>query len=198
MSISSIQNNQHIPHQLSQTGNKNQLRTVADGDNDRGIEKSQQGVSGTLGNTIQQTLSQLGLGQTSNNSNDPQALQSFIQNLFSAIQAQQATNTTSQAKDSDGDNDGSGTASSTEGDGGRGGQLQAGIQSLIQQLATSTNTSGTNSSLSSLEQSFQNLVSSEAGGTTATTSSTLSSFLQSLSQNLQGSGAVGNLIDTKG
>lgn len=115
-----------------------------------------------------------------------------MHDLFAAMHAQGAQNTTASAgTDSDGDNDGS-SASAAQGVGGgrhyHGGlsKMENGLQNIIQQLSTGDSSSATgtsNSSVSALQQDFQNLMTAMGGSTSNQAS--LSDFLKSIATNLQ-------------
>jgi hypothetical protein len=93
---------------------------------------------------------------------------------------------------------------STAGQGPHGGpgNIEADLQSLIQQLSSPSSSSGSgtataastgSSALSDLEQSFQNLLNTlgVSGG-----DASLNRFLQALQSNLQGVSPPGNLVNT--
>jgi len=201
--------------QLNQAGNTNQSCSAG---NSNGVSASNNvdpmsAPGGRLLQAISAALSQIGVGsnQTSSTSTisdsssssaqDPtQALASFMQDLMAALQSQSSTQGT--GTDGDGDNDRSG---SVRAGGGHHSNIQADLQSLIQQLSasngssssTSTTTSTTGSSsdtLSSLEQSFQNLVDSLGG---SGGSAGLGNFLQAFADNMQNASAVGNVVKTQ-
>ena len=184
MSVSGIQNNPYIP-QITQTGNANQTGGVGgDGDNDGSAARA---GGGRFASAIMQTLSQAGISTGSSAQNPQQALQSFMQSLFAAMQSQAA------GTGSDGDNNGNGSSSVSaagmHGKGGGIGKIEAGLQNLIQQLSSSGSSSS--SAGAALQQSFQNLAGTQG-------STTLTGFLQSLAQNLQGAGTTGNVVNTLG
>lgn len=198
-----------------------------DGDNDGSRVSSASGRGGKFASAITQALAQLGVsapsaGSTSGTSGassaqDPkQALTSFMQNLFAALQSQNGTPAAASSGSASGtsasgagantsvDGTTTGAAAATTGHGhhhhGGGGmsKLESGLQSLSQQLSSSSGqtTSGgpSNPSLDALQQSFNNLLSADgASGSNAT----LNAFLQSLSQSLHGAPTTGNVVTTK-
>lgn len=194
--------------QLNQLNATNQSNGTGNGvaraDNDGDVDGPSRS-GGKLLQAISAALSQIGVGGTqtsstsgnasSSSSQDPaQALASFMQDLMAALQAQHGSQGGS---NSDGDNDGSGSVRHA---GGQRPNIQADLQSLIQQLSTSNNTTSTagtagggssNDTLSSLQQSFQNLVNSFGG---STDSAGLGAFLQAFAGNMQDAGALGNVV----
>jgi hypothetical protein len=192
----------------------------SDGDNDGSRGARGIGKGGAFSSAIMQALSQIGVtgvsstsstsgsgstatstsgtssdgttGSTSASGTDPQqALQTFMHDLFAALHAQGAQNTTAgTGTDSDGDNDGSGASSASGTGGGRhyhGGlsKIENSLQNLIQQLSstdTSSTASASGSTDSALQQDFQNLITA-MGGTGNQAS--LSDFLKSIATNLQ-------------
>jgi hypothetical protein len=192
----------------------------SDGDNDGSRGARGIGKGGAFASAIMQALSQMGVtgassasstsgsgtstttstdstaadGTATASGTDPQqALQTFMHDLFAAMHAQGAQNTTaSTGTDSDGDSSG---ASSAQGVGGgrhyHGGlsKMENGLQNIIQQLSTAdtsstASSSGTSSSaVSALQQDFQSLMTS-MGGSTGNQAS-LSDFLKSIATNLQ-------------
>ncbi len=175
MSISGIQNTPSIP-QISQTGSTNQASVAGGGKHD-GSGGHVRGGS-RFASAITQTLSQAGIS-TASSAQNPQALQSFMQNLFAAMQPQTA------GTGSHGSGSSSASAAGLPGQGGGIGKIEAGLQNLTQQLSSSGSSSG--STDAALQQSFQNL---------AGTGANLTTFLQSLAQNLQGAGTTGNVVNT--
>jgi hypothetical protein len=191
--------------QLNQLNGTNQANNAGNGvarsdnDADGGAAPA---AGGKLFQAIGAALSQIGVGgsqasSTGGNaatSQDPaQALASFMQDLMAALQSQHGA----QGGDSDGDNDGSGSVRHA---GGHRPNIQADLQSLIQQLSeagASTLTANTgaasssNDTLASLQQSFQNLVNSFGG---SGSSASLGDFLQAFAANMQGAGTVGNMV----
>ena len=157
------------------------------------------GNAGSPQDAITQTLSQLGLdsgsssstgstSSTSSTSTQAQALAAFMQNLMTALRAQ----------DADSSSGGNSTTTRVSSSGHHRHNMQADLQSLIQNLSSSTASASTsstsNSADSSLQQSFQNLVSSLGG---SSSSATLSSFLQAFSNNMSGASTSGNVVNTQ-
>jgi hypothetical protein len=166
---------------------------------------------GGLIDAIMQSLSQIGVGQTSATDNSDtstssdsnttaqnavQAFGDFMQNLMAALHSQNAGG-------AQGGPPPSGPPPGA-GNGGGPGQLGSDLESLISQLTSSdSSTSSTDStsdsntsdtSLSGLEQSFSTLLNA-LGGSSGTT--TLESFLETLSSKLQSNGPSGNVINTQ-
>ncbi len=137
---------------------------------------------GPISNALSQALNQIGVNP-SQGGTQSQSLTAFLQNLMSALHAQNAPNAQASAGNTGGDGDG-------DGGGGRRAHLGGNLQSLIQQL--SSNSSGANASLSSLQQSFQDLLSASGN---ANSGASLTSFLQTFANNL--SGPSGNLVNTQ-
>jgi hypothetical protein len=78
-----------------------------------------------------------------------------------------------------------------------GGNLEADIQALIQQLTSSNSSdSSSSSSTTDLQQSFQNLLSALNGSNNSSVA-TLENFLLALANNLQGSASTGNVVNDK-
>lgn len=220
---------------LSSSSAVNSVKQDSDGDNDGSRAPSAVGGGGKFASAINDALSQLGVTPTSASSDsdasgtattqDPQqALASFMQSLFAALQGQSgaqgnastnaaaagspavgaATNGTPPA------NTNSVTGTSGEGHhhhhghGGGMGKLEGGLQNLIQQLSsssqgasgssTSDSSSSSSSTLDALQQSFSNLLGADGA---SGSNVSLTSFLQTLSQGLQGAPATGNVVTTK-
>jgi hypothetical protein len=114
-----------------------------------------------------------------------------MQTLMAALQAQSSGDTSKT------DSHSTGSASAT-GNKGRHPNIEADLQSLIQQLTSSTtstsDTSASDSALSSLQQKFQGLLSAlgDSGS-----NATLGNFLQALASNLQGSVSSGNVVNAQ-
>jgi hypothetical protein len=130
----------------------------------------------------------------SNSAQNPEAaLQAFMQNLFATIGQPGGSSPAGTAGNAPGS-----TPSGVEGHRGHhhdGGQLSAGIQSLLQQLnanssqsSSSGSATDSNNALNGLNSSFQNLVSSldatQGVNQNAAGTPTLQSFLQNLMQNI--------------
>jgi hypothetical protein len=170
---------------------------------------------GGLIDAIMQSLSQIGVGQTSATDNSDtstssdssttaqnavQAFGDFMQNLMAALHSQNAGG-------AQGGQPPSGQPPGA-GNGGGPGQLGSDLESLISELTSSdSSTSSTDStsdstsdsstsdtSLSGLEQSFSTLLNA-LGGSSGTT--TLESFLEALASKLQSNGPSGNVINTQ-
>ncbi|GBG12581.1 uncharacterized protein NMK_0112 [Novimethylophilus kurashikiensis] len=206
---------------LNPYASNSQVNRGRDGDGDNDGNRGARGIGkgGAFASAIMQALSQMGVtgassasstsgsgtsttastdgttsdSTTTSSTTDPQqALQTFMHDLFAAMHAQGAQNTTASAgTDSDGDNDGS-SASAAQGVGGgrhyHGGlsKMENGLQNIIQQLSTGDSSSATgtsNSSVSALQQDFQNLMTAMGGSTSNQAS--LSDFLKSIATNLQ-------------
>lgn len=207
MSIASVQSSNWV----SQVGgvSSSAVRRGNEGDSDEGGQRvgrqkggfaaaiasalGQIGVSGATagsGNTASST------GDTS--SQDPaQALSAFMQSLMSALHAQNSqANAAQGVAGADADGDGDSSTSSVQGHRHQRPNMQADLQSLIQQLAssgTANASSGSGSAVDGLQQSFQNLMSA-VGDTNS--NATLSNFLQVLSSQMSGASKVGNAIST--
>ncbi len=183
MSITGIQNNAYVSQLNPASSSVRPSMSGGDGDNDGGGIKK----GGALSSAINQALSQSGISSSSGTGTD-QAIQAFIQNLLAALQAQQNAQAV-QAQN------GAAASNAVAGHGHHHGigKLDAGLQSLIQQLSSS-GSGGQNSTNAALQQSFQSLISSN--GSNSQTS--LSSFLQSVMQNVQGAGLSGNFVNSKG
>ena len=117
-----------------------------------------------------QALSQVGVHVSASSQTQAQALQAFMQNLFSALNAQ-------------------GTATSGE----RGSGLQ-GTARMEQEVHGLIRQNASGDSLSQLQQSFQNLVS--ASGSSAG-HPTLAGFLAAFQRDLPSLGNVGNVLNTQ-
>ena len=132
-------------------------------------------------------LSQVGI-QAPNGS---QALQSFMQNLFSALQAQGASATASISNATD--TSSVGTVAGHKGSHGHG-RLEQEVQGLIHDLNSSTASSSAPAgvSLGPLQQSFQSLVTASGS---AGSNPTLGGFLAAFRQDLPSLGRVGNILN---
>ena len=224
MMTSGINSGNNWLSQLGQLGNANQSCGTNGADSTGNTSAANGGDTmtspgGKLLDAITAALSQIGVGSGSTSSTsasstgtdssststqDPaQALASFMQELMAALHSQGGSQSAGSqgGTDSDGDNDGSGT-SGVSGSGRHRPNIQADLQSLIQQLSSSSadsssassstaDTSSADTTLSSLEQSFQSLISS-LGGSGSTTS--LTDFLQAFANNMQGESSVGNVV----
>ncbi len=237
MSINAVQSSNYFS-KLNTTGGVNSPNAAGKGDGDGDGSGSGAGGIGGFASVIAQALSQIGVtapsGSLSSNISRPssptsgsssttgpaspanvnaqQALGSFLQSLFAALEAQGQASTPSV--------NGAGIASGVTGvhgghghhhhGGGGASQIQAELQSLIQQLTAASGTSGTSgvsgttgspgasnalgAADTTLQQNFQNLLSAQ--GVTGSQAN-LTSFLQTLSQGLQNNGAAGNLVSTQ-
>ena len=221
--VSGINNGMSNLSQLGQTSSSPTTRAGGadgDGDNDGGGAKRVRGGGrSSFISAINQALSQIGVAGTSDSSSaaagssststqDPQAIRTFMHDLFAAMRSQGSGQQTAPASgtDSDGDNDNSGVAGVT-GTSRRGygvGGIENKLQSLIQQLSSASpsasgsdsigTTSPNNSALTTLQQDFQNLMNAQgASGSQAT----LGSFLQTLVQNLHNANPAGNIVSTQ-
>lgn len=213
MSVSSIPNSSNWITQLSQLSKSTQANRS--GSSERAAATTQS--SGGFADAISQALAQLGIGSstasTSSTANSSttassasaatassgtpddatQALSSFMQSLLAALQAQGSQSTATSGSDQDGDDDQSASTSAVNGTGARQHNLQADLQSLIQNLSASSasTASSTDSQSGTLQQSFQNLLSS-LGGTGS--NATLSGFLNTLASNVPGASMLGNVV----
>lgn len=205
--------------QLAQMSTTNQSCSAGTANNT--ISSNDVGVmlppGGKLLGAITAALSQIGVGgnSTSNSSantdsssssaQDPvQALSAFMQDLMAALHSQSGAQSAGAQTGSDGDGDNDGSSASRVGASGRHRHhnIQADLQSLIQQLSASSinsssasastgSSNSTDSTLTSLEQSFQNLLDSLGGfGSTAN----LGGFLQAFAANMQSESALGNVV----
>lgn len=188
--VSSLQPTYNVPRQVG----------GGDADNDNDGNRGAGRASGSnLVSSIMQALGQtLSGGSSAKATQDPQAaLQSFVQDLFSAIGG---NNGAAGSSDADRDNGVSGARGATS-------NAASNLQNLIQQLSANDQSSSggiqTNDTLSNLKSSFQNLVNSlnAAQSQSASPSSnapTLQSFLQNLSQELSnGQNISGALVSIK-
>lgn len=127
------------------------------------------------------------------------ALDSFLQNLMSALQSQSdATSTSSTASDSEFSMSGMPPPPPPGGMGYGGQDISDKLQSLISSLSSDSSDTASEDSSSdstSLESSFANLMS--ALGSNSSSNVDLASFLEALSSNLQDKGWQGNLISTQ-
>jgi hypothetical protein len=228
MSISPIASNNSAitTTQISGLAPVSSASQDADGDNGGSRVSSASSRGGKFASAISQALQQLGVGVPSTDSTsgasgttstqDPkQALASFMQNLFAALQSQKGTSAAASTGSASGAvSSVSGAGSSADGasaapaaahnghhhhGGGAMSKLESGLQSLEQQLSSSSDqsasgSSSSNPSLDALQQSFNNLLSVDG---TSGSNPTLSAFLQSLSQNLHGAPATGNVVTAK-
>ncbi len=169
-----------LVNQLAQSGSTTQASPAATAS---GTAPSVTGPSATA----LTALSQVGI-QAPNGS---QALQSFMQNLFSALQAQGAAGTASISNDT---HTSSAAAVAGHKAGHAQGRLEQEVQGLIHDLNSSTASSSapTGVALAPLRQSFQSLVT--AAGS-AGSNPTLGGFLAAFRQDLPGLGRVGNLLN---
>ncbi|AKR42892.1 hypothetical protein [Methylophilus sp. TWE2] len=218
-SISSISSNNNI-QSLSQVGQRNGMQPPPPPPDGEGHGKDGGGLLGAIDSALKSAGIEGGLEsifgksgtsstssttsadgtetiESSDSSRDAaSALNSFLQNLMSALQSQ-GTDTSSENS-----TEASSTveASATQGMpppppyGGHGmeGKLQSLISSLTHSSSESTSDTSSDSS-SDLENSFQSLVST-LGGNSENTS--LSGFLQALSSSMQHHGPVGNVVST--
>ncbi len=219
MAISALSGNTNLSN-LSPTTTRPQ-RPDADGDGD-GTRLGRAERGGKFAAALQQALSDSGLSATGDSTNSQasaaQALQNFTQNLFSALHAQHATDTSAKTvSNSAGSNVNSLASLGGREHHGGAGRLQADLQQLIQQLqsqsgdasngasidtsnSASTSTAGNtasttsgNSTLSSLQTSFSELLNALGQGNNQTN---LGQFLQQLASKLPSAGASGNVIST--
>jgi hypothetical protein len=193
--------------------------------NSSGLLPSSSSQGGSLASTIMQALSQIGVSgtqsalgaaatngspgssgssgsSTGSTQNSSQALKSFMQSLFAALQAQAAASASQHGASAAS----SGTSNSGGHGHGRGHRHGGGggLQSLIQQLSASSSTSSSATSsatstaasaqLSSLQQSFNSLVSTVGG---SGSQASLSNFLTTLASDLSPAAHTGNLVSTQ-
>lgn len=174
------------------------------GDADRSrITPPTTGRNGLFTDTITQTLFQIGITPTAANvatgapptNSQQQALNTFVQNLFGALQDSDApplgTNTKSSPTARKDSRAVSASTPSALSEAQQNGSLDSNIQDLANQVNSSAGTQA-GSNLAALQQSFQDLVSTQGGNTNAS----LGNFLQALSQNLQDIPPAGSLIST--
>jgi hypothetical protein len=212
MSVSSIPNTSNWITQLSQLSKTTQASRS--GNSERTAAATQS--TGGFADAISLALSQVGIDSTANTSNPAsssstasnassatvssgapddatQALSSFMQSLLAALHAQGSQSTAPAGSDQDGDNDQLAGGSALNGKGAHQHNLQADLQSLIQNLSASSasSVSSTDSQTGTLQQSFQNLLSSL--GSTGS-SATLPGFLKALAGNVPGASMLGNVV----
>jgi len=220
MAISAVSgtNNYSTLSNLSATSNRVQ-RPDSDGDGDAGrVGGSEGGRGAKFATALQQALADAGLNPTGDSTTSQdnaaqvqQALQSFAQNLFSALHAQHANNSNAPANSNSADsNSGSQASAGLRAARGGGGRLQADLQQLVQQLqsqtsnasspatngsasTTATGNTTSNSALNALQSSFSDLLNALGQGNSQTN---LSQFLQQLASKLPGASSSGNLIST--
>jgi hypothetical protein len=210
MSISSISGNYPAitSTQFSTTAPVSYAQPDSDCDTD-GVSASRPARGGgKFASAIDQALSQLGVSasgtagaSSAGAAQGPQqALVTFKQNLFAALQAQSGQPDNAAVEAASGSAAGASPAVHGHHQHG-GGKLEAGLQSLIQQLSSSNAGTADSSAASgssspaqdSLQQSFKNLMAADgASGSSAT----LSSFLQTLSQNMHSAPPTGNIVST--
>ncbi len=125
------------------------------------------------------------------------ALNSFLQELMSALQAQGSTDASSTETSSADSSDVAMQGMPPPPPHGYGGQgMENKLQSLLSSLTSSSSDSSTDSNTdtdSSLESSFQSLVSALGGNSD---NSNLTGFLQALSTSMQHRGPSGNVVST--
>jgi hypothetical protein len=201
----------------------------SDGDADRSritAPTNAGGKTGLFTSAISQTLFQIGVTPAAANvatgaaptNTQQQALNSFAQNLFGALQPAGSGKPSSTAnsksaasikKEAQAIESGDSTSetgslgstvspSSLSGSqlpGSTGNNLESRLQALIQQVGTGGGTSQSepdDQNLAALQESYQNLLSSQK---TSSASPSLASFLQVLAQNLQDAPPTGNLLN---
>jgi hypothetical protein len=223
MSINGIGNYQISANALYAGQNTNPVQ--ADGDTDRSritAPTTTSGRSGLFSSAITQTLFQIGVTPAAANvatgaaptNTQQQALNSFVQNLFGALQnptagganaagaktsatSKKEAKSASQAAPAAGGNSSAGASASANVASAPGSNLEGHLQTLIQQLGSGASGDSTDASapddLANLQESYQNLVSSHGGSSNTVP---LGSFLQTLSQNLQDIPPTGSLIST--
>ena len=214
MSVTSI-NGSSCPMSNLQSG-MSRISSAHESDNNGNRAAGING-KGQLSAAISQLMSQLGIsaGNVTNASasssttdtsgatapqDSQQAVATFMQSLYAALQAQSGT---SGAASSRADHDansassvsGATTANAT-GHHHHGGlsKLEHNLQSLMQQLSSDSANGSSNPTLDNLQQSFTNLLGAENASGKGTN---LTSFLQNLSQNLQGTAPTGNVVRTQ-
>jgi hypothetical protein len=202
MSINGIGSYQISANALYAGQNANTVQSGGDVDRSRITPPTTSSSNSLFTDTITQTLAQIGVTPTAASiatgaapTNSPQqALSSFVQNLFGALQDSgepatgggTGTTTAAGAKSSSvARRDARGNIAALQGSG-----IDSQIQELAQQVSAG-DTSG-NADLSALQQSFQDLVAAQGGGTGAS----LGNFLQALAQNVQDVPPAGSLIST--
>lgn len=227
MSINGIGSYQLSANSLYPEQTQTANAVESDGDVDRSrvtAPVDTTGKSGLFATAISQTLFQIGVTPTAANvatgaaptGTQQQALNSFAQNLFGALQTVSQDNGTAATVRPGGTSKGStksaSTSSSTASSASSSAatqpsnlsinsSLQNRLQNLIQELGTSSQDADSSSSssdgqaLEQLQQSFQSLVSSQGGRKTQSTS--LTNFLQTLSENLQDAPTSGTLINVQ-
>jgi len=228
MSISGIGSYQTFANTVYSNQAQSTAAVESDGDADRSrvsAPTDAAGKGGLFTSAISQTLFQIGVTPAAANvatgaapSNpQQQALNSFTQNLFGALQASGSTSPGSSVtgkaapqpkRDANGNvvandddpNNASATAAAVQTGGNQtqpnatGGNLENRLQNLIQQLGSDGTSAGSdsgNQNFSSLQQSYQNLISTSGLNNTQIS---LTRFLQSLAQNLEDVPPTGSVI----
>ena len=220
MSINGIGNYQLSANSLYTAQSATPVDTTGDADRSRvSAPTATAGRTGLFSSAISQTLFQIGVTPAAANvatgaaptNTQQQAVNSFVQNLFGALQTlglqpsgnAGAKNSGSSKKDAkstdqtqaiDSNDSAQTTTPSDAAVLPSGSTLENRLQSLIQQLGSSASSNNTGQdNLSALQQSFQSLLKSQGADNNKVS---LGSFLQTLSQNLQDIPPSGSLIST--